>query len=289
MMSFKELEHILQAQTSKSVHLESDDEGRMYIVPPFAFGDGDEPVIAPRKNGSGWIFSDEGSTMMRLSCRLSDSDRQDPECQRKIDGAMAIGGVRVQNGELYRPVEDSEYSEALFDFLHALLRIDELGYPNRKLGTADLGYGQSVTLPLSHNEESRYGSSGSSMSMREFRRGFADLVMETLPEDRVSFDWNDPSWDWNGEYTVDCRVNGMTSPLYLHALGTNTRARDATITIYRFQEQDVWGRHVAIFRDASRLTKSVRSKLDAVCETRFDNFVEERPRIKEFLLDESRR
>ena len=127
------------------------------------------------------------------------------------------------------------------------------------------------------------------MSMREFRRGFADLVMETLPEDRVSFDWNDPSWDWNGEYTVDCRVNGMTSPLYLHALGTNTRARDATITIYRFQEQDVWGRHIAIFRDASRLTKSVRSKLDAVCETRFDNFVEERPRIKEFLLDESRR
>ena len=288
-MSFKELEHILQAQTSKSVHLESDDEGRMYIVPPFAFGDGDEPVIAPRKNGSGWMFSDEGSTMMRLSCRLSDSERQDPECQRKIDGAMAIGGVRVQDGELYRLVEDSNYSEALFDFLHALLRIDELGYPNRRQSATELGYGRSVSASMAHSGDSRYGNSRSGMSVRDFRKAFTNLIMEVLPEERISFGWNDPSWDWNGEYTVDCRVNGMSSPLFLHALGTNTHARDATITIYRFQEQDVWGRHIAIFRDANRLTKRVRAKLDTVCETRFDSFLEERLRIKEFLLDESRR
>lgn len=289
MMSFKELEHILQAQTSKSVHLESDDEGRIYIVSPFAFGDGDEPVIAPHKNGTGWMFSDEGSTMMRLSCRLSDSERQDPECQRKIDGAMAMGGVRSRDGELYRPVNDSKYSEALFDFLHALLRIDELAYPNRRPVATNLRHGQSVALQLSDSEDPGYGSSGPGMSMREFRKGFADLVMEVLPENRVSFDWNDPSWDSSGDYTVDCRVNGMSSPLFLHALGNNNHARDATITIYRFQEQDVSGSHIAIFRDASSLTKRVQSKLDAVCETRFDNFVEERPRIKEFLLAESGR
>ena len=271
-MSFHELEHILQAQASESVYLESDSEGRMYIVTPFAYGDGDEPVIVPRKNGSGWILSDEGSTMTRLSYRLSDSEREDPERQRKIAGAMAIGGVNAQDGELFRPVKDSKYSEALFDFVHALLRIDELGYPSPSSPQND--------APLGRKK-------GRSMPVREFKKSFANLVIEALPYERVSFGWHDPSWDSNGEYAVDCMINGMATPMFLHALGTDTHARDAIITIYRFQEKIVEGRHIAIFRDATKLTKRVRSKLDAVCETRFDNFAEDRLHIREYLLTEA--
>lgn len=130
MMSLHEFERALQAQVAESVRLESDRDGRMYIAIPLTFGDGDEPVIAPRKDGSGWALSDEGSTMMRLSWKLSEKERKDPERLRNIDGAMKLGSVVESKGELIRRVEGENYAEALFDFVQALLRIDDLGYPD---------------------------------------------------------------------------------------------------------------------------------------------------------------
>ena len=273
-MSPHELEHTLRAQVSESVYLEPDSEGGNHVITSFTFGDGDGPVIVLRKNLSGWTLTDRGNTMMRLSYRLNDNEREDPERLRKIDGAMKLGSVIESKGELTRRVEGSNYAEALFDFVHALLRIDELGYPN---------------LSSPQSEEPQYRNQGRGMSVREFRESFTNLVVESLPEERISFGWYDPSWDWNGEYAVDCMVNGMPTPLFLHALGTDTHARDAIITIYRFQEQSVRGRHIAIFRDADRLNKRVRSKLDVVCEIRFDNFVEDRSSIKEYLMTQARR
>ena len=282
-MSPHELERALRTQVSESVYLEPDSEGGYYVITSITFGDGDGPVISLRKKGPSWTLSDQGNTMMRLSYRLNDKERQDPERLRKMDGAMKLGGVIESKGELLRHVEGTNYAEALFDFVHALLRIDELGYPNLSHSPVRGG----AAFPQSdaaHASTHRRG-----MSVREFRESFTNLVLEILPEERISFGWHDPSWDWNGEYAVDCMVNGMTTPLFLHALGTNTHARDAIITIYRFQEQLVSGNHIAIFRDAKRLAKGVRSKLDAVCDTRFDDFVEERSHIKEFLLSESQR
>ena len=49
---------------------------------------------------------------------------------------------------------------------------------------------------------------------------------EAVPEERVSFSWNDPIHDPHGMYVVDCRVNGMLRPLFVHALGSDGRTRD---------------------------------------------------------------
>ena len=281
-MSPHELESALCAQVSESVYLAPDSEGVYYVITSFTFGDGDGPVIALRENRTGWTLTDQGNTMMRLSYRLSDKELEDPELGRKMKGAMNMGSVVESEGELIRLVKGTNYAEALFDFVHTLLRIDELGYPNPS-------YSPASSVARSQSDVAQASMRRHSMSVQEFRESFTDLVMESLPEERINFGWYDPSWDWNGEYAVDCMVNGMATPLFLHALSTNDHAKDTIITIYRFQEQLVRGHHIAIFRDASRLTKRVRSKLDAVCETRFDNFMEERSRIKEFLLAELRR
>ena len=155
-MSPHELETALRAQVSESVCLAPDSEGRHYIVTPFTFGDGDGPVILLHKNGPGWTLTDQGNTMMRLSCRLNDSELKDPERLRKIDGAMKLGSVVESEGELIRHIDGTNYAEALFDFVHALLRIDELGYP-------DQPYSKNGA-PLVANEEH-------AMSAREFRGG----------------------------------------------------------------------------------------------------------------------
>ena len=77
----------------------------------------------------------------------------------------------------------------------------------------------------------------STRSTSSFMEDFRALLSEALPEDRMSFAWNDPTHDPNGMYVVDCRVNGMPRPLFIHALGSDGRARDATITLLQPDHQ----------------------------------------------------
>ena len=287
-MSFQELERELQAQICESVHIVTKDDGRHYIATPFFYGDGDGPVIALRQNGKGWVLSDEGNTMMRLSWRLSEKELKAPERQRKIADALALSQANQKDGELFLDVPNSKYSEALFDFVHSLLIVDELGYPDDSSASHSLvpyleSHDDWRDYPAAASGPSRQGHKSDLMSIPEFKKGFNRLIEESLPLNRFKFDWHDPEWDAAGNYTVDCMVNGMDIPLFLHAPGSNVQARDATITIYRFNEQKVKGRHAAIFRDASRLTKKVTSQLDAVCETQFYNFENEQGHIREYL------
>ena len=90
-----------------------------------------------------------------------------------------------------------------------------------------------------------------------------------------------------GKYQVDFRINGAASPMFLHAISTPTQARDATITIYRFLDEEVDGRHVSVFKDASRIGKRVLSKLEVVCQESFHNLGRDRTTIKDFLLSEA--
>ena len=178
----------------------------------------------------------------------------------------------------------------MFDFVHSLLVVDELGYPENFPPSQELA---THIVPFSDWRGSDYLAAASGpprqsrksdlMPMREFKMGFTDIIKGSLPRDRVNFNWHDSSWDADGTYTVDCMVNGMDIPLFLHAPGSNVQARDATITIYRFNEQEVRGRHAAIFRDASKLTRKVTSQLDAVCDVQFYKFENEQGRIREYL------
>ena len=287
--SFQELERELQAQICESVYIVTKGDGKHYITTPFSYGDGDGPVIALRRNGKGWVLSDEGNTMMRLSWRLSEKELKSPERQRKIADALALSQASQKDGELFLQVNNSTYGKALFDFVHSLLIVDELGYPENpsvsdKL-TTDIEYSsdwQQETFVAASNAP-RWSPKRPLMPIREFKNGFISLLEECLPQDRLNFNWHDPEWDTASNYTVDCMVNGMASPLFLHAPATDIQVRDTTFTIYRFNEQEVEGHHAAIFRDASRLTKKVISQLDAVCDVQFDGIENERERIREYL------
>ena len=290
-MSFKELERALQAQVCESVYLVTNGDGKRYIATPFVYGDGDGPTIALRQHGSGWVLSDEGSTMMRLSWRLSEEELEEPVRQRKIADALALSQASHENGELILPVNDSGLGDALFDFVHSLLLVDELGYPESshtprarltQVESLDetLNY-RHVLVPADMAVEKTRG--GHMISIPEFKSRFAGLIERSLPQERIHFDWHDSSWDVECNYVVDCMINGFGPPLFLHAPGSNVQARDATITIYRFSDQRVRGRHAAVFRDSTKLTRKVKSQLKAVCEVTFDNFEEEEERIQEYL------
>lgn len=250
-MSLSQIETDLKAQVSRSVYVEKDDYGQPYVVTPFAFDDGDEPVIALVPNGNGWMLSDFGSTLLRLSYRLNTDEYDSPDTQRKIDDAVALAQITKQGGKLTRALPEGRYADALFEFAHALMRIDELGRIAMQQPQPEL-------MPAARK-----------LTGPKLKDEVTTLVTSVLPQERFQTDWHDMAWDHAGEYGVDCRVNGMPTPLLLHAVETPTNARDTTITIYRFQQEQVPGEHVAIFPTEGKVGKSAKFKLGEVCNTTY--------------------
>lgn len=267
-MSLSQIEADLKAQVSRSVCIGKDERGQHYIDTPFTFDDGDEPVIALVPNGKGWVLSDFGNTLLRMSYRLNEDEYDSPDTQRKLDAAIAMAQITKQGGSLTRALPEGEYAYALFEFAHALMRIDEISSP--------------VNQPQPAIEPALVPA-GASSYRPPFKDEVKEFVSQVLPPDRLEFDWYDPLRDSNKEYVVDCRINGMASPLFLHAPENKTNTLDTTITIYRLRELEVPGEHVAIFRAQGRIGKPAKSKLHAVCDTAFDSLETQRPDIVDFL------
>ena len=70
-----------------------------------------------------------------------------------------------------------------------------------------------------------------------------------VPEERREFDWHDPVRDPQGIYEVDCRINGMERPLFVHALPNDGRTRDATISLLQFEKWEMSFHSLAVFED----------------------------------------
>ena len=276
-MPLAEIARDLQSQISKSCYVATDDRGQHYIATPFAFGDGDQPVVALASHRNGWMLSDRGSTLSRLGFQLNDAEHSDPENQRRLDSALAMAGISRHNGELTKPLPPGQYADAVFDFVHALLKIDELGdFP----AVAPQPVRQS-DFAVDDPRPARQ-----SVPRPPFADEVAQLVAEVVPHHRFRVGWNDAQWDHQKEYTVDCYINGQPTPLFLYALANTNEARDATITIYRFRDQAVLGKHIGIYRNSARVAKSVRSRFSAVCETSF-NMERDSASIIRFLEQET--
>ena len=119
-----------------------------------------------------------------------------------------------------------------------------------------------------------------------FMEDFRALLTEAVPEERRVFDWNDPDRDPQGMYAVDCRINGMTRPLFVNALPGDRKTRDATIALLQFEKWGIPHRSLAIFEDQESINRKVLACFSDICEKQFSSLTANRDRIKRFL-DES--
>ena len=128
-----------QAQVSRSLYIDRDDDGQHYIATPFAFDDGDEPVVALiEDSNSQLLLSDLGNTF----CRMSYESRPDPD---EVSRILADAGISQHNGDLTMPLRQGQYAEAVLGFVHALLKIDKLNAPSKYPA-----YGSAAALGNSH-------------------------------------------------------------------------------------------------------------------------------------------
>jgi hypothetical protein len=237
----------------EEIELVSEGHNRYRIFSPFAFDDGDQFSIVLKHVGSGWILTDEGHTFMHLSYDLDVRDFDKGTRQKILSNILSAFDVSDDNGELQMRVEEKDAGNALFTYIQALVKITDLTFLSRE--------------------------TVKSTFMEDFRAFISSIV----PTERLTFDYIDKEHDQPGNYPVDCRINGLSRPIYLYGIQNESKCRDVTINLLQFEKWGIPFRPIAIFEDQEEINRKVLARFSDVAEKQFSSLHSNKDRIKGFL------
>ena len=237
------------------VRLESEGIQRYRVFTPFRFDDGDHLVIVLKKEDSQWLLTDEAHTFMRLTYDVEAKDLHKGTRQKIISNALSEFHIETRSGELIQYIRDEEYGISLYSFVQAILKLSNVSFLSRE----------------------RIRST--------FKDDFRALLTETVPEERLIFDWTESDYDPDGKYIIDCRIKGSPKPLFIQALASDGATRDATITFLNFEKWDIPFRSLAIFEDQEIISRKVLSRFTDICDRQFSSLTANRNRIQLFLSE----
>ena len=254
-MSVESIQRQFREKVSEKIRLEPEGQNRYRVFTPFQFDDRDHLAIVLKRTNGSWLLSDEGNTYMHLTYDISEKDFLKGTRAKIITSALDSFSVEDREGELMLPVVDERFGDALYDFVQALLKITDVSYLSRE----------------------RVRST--------FMEDFRSFMREQVPENRRALDWNDPSQDPEGKYVVDCRINGISRPLFVFALPGDDRVRDATIALLRFERWGLQFRSMGIFEDQEQINRKVLARFTDACEKQFSSLAANRDRIAQYLAE----
>ncbi|MBN2564491.1 MAG: DUF1828 domain-containing protein [Candidatus Eisenbacteria bacterium] len=237
----------------EKIRLEPEGMRRYRVFTPFMLEDGDHIAIVLKQEGRNWMLTDEGHTYMHLTYDIDERDLQQGTRQKIISNALSSFSVSDRDGELVLSIPERRFGDALYSFVQALLRVSDVTYISRE----------------------RVRST--------FMEDFRSFMTQNVPEDRLTFDWNDPTQDPEAKYTVDCRVNGTERPLFIFALLDDNRVRDATIAFLQFERWNLPFRGVGIFEDQQEVNRKVLARFSDVCDKQFSSLSGTEDRIARYL------
>src|SRR5438105_8659283 len=98
-------------KVSREVTIDQEGIDRFVVYTPFRFDDGDHYVVILKRLGQDWMLTDEGHTFMHLS--YDDVDLTTPTRASLVQDAIAVHGLKNEDGELRLIVPDSHFGDAL--------------------------------------------------------------------------------------------------------------------------------------------------------------------------------
>jgi len=222
-MNLAELEREFKTKVCDEVTLVAEGLERYIVHQPFMFDDGDHFVVLLKRENGGWVFSDEGHTLMHI--QYDDMDLHQGTRAKLLNSALSAFSVESRDGELKVAVPDDRFGDALFSFLQALNKITDLDYLARE------------RVRTTFMEDCKH-------------------VMETLiPENRRTFEYHDPVLDPDRNYMVDCRINGMPKPGFVFFIPNDLRCQNATIVCHQFERWGVAFRATGIFENQVEINR----------------------------------
>ncbi len=253
MMSVREVEQEFADRVCSGIRLKPEGVDRYRVLTPFRYDDGDRVALVLRRAEDRWLLSDEGNTYMRLSYRLDDRALQTEGRRKIIDNALDAAMVQDDGGELRIWIDDGQYGSALFSLIQTVLRISD------------------VTLLTREQVRST------------FVEDVQQLIEDLIPPELRMRKWHEPKLDPEGRYQVDWYVRTVEVPLFLFALTSEDKVKDATITLHQFEKWNYGYRTVGIFQDQQEISQKTLARFTDVAEKNFSALHGNEDRIAHYL------
>lgn len=252
-LNMSEIENNLRTKISKEITLMEEGIDRFRVFTPFEFDDGDHLSIVLKKANGTWEFTDEAHTIMHMSYDMDISALKKGNRQKILTNTISNFGLEQKEGAISVKIENDNFGDAFYSFVQALIKITDLSYLSK--------------------EQVR----------STFYEDFADLMSETIPKNRLTFDYTDPNYDKEGKYVVDCRINGMQTPIFVFAILNDSKCKDVMISMYQFERWRIENHSIAIFNDQETIDRRVLAKFSDIGEKQFSSLLSSKERIKSYL------
>ena len=250
----------LLAQFKKTVcdqvRIEQEGLDRYRVFTPFRFSDGDMFVILFKRREDEWVLSDEGHTFMHLSYTFEDRELRTGTRSTLIERALSAFGITEDNGELYVPIEEGKYGDALFSFVQAISKITDLTYLTRE----------------------RVRST--------FKQDFSRFFEQFRDQFSLVFDWYDKERDPEKKYTVDCVLSNGNRRIFVFALSSDRAVDAATITLLTFEKWGIRARSIGIFEDQQEINRMSLARFSDHGDKQFSSLYGNEERISTYLGNE---
>jgi hypothetical protein len=229
-------------------------EARVFV--PFEFPDGDRLVVRLRQQSdTEYEWTDTGHTFMHLSYDLDVDALESGNRKTLLESIEQRAGIRERSGELVLPTHAGVVAGDLFQFVQALLQISDLRFLSRE----------------------RVRST--------FVEDFRTLLQEHFG-DHAHFDYYDRSHDPEGRYPVDCLLNSLSRPIAIFGVGSDSQARDATITLLQFR---TWKRELfaaGVHEEMEELSGKVLARFSDVVDKQFSSLAGNEQAIVDYFQRE---
>lgn len=253
-MNLEPITREFRKRVCEQIDLLEEGPNRFRVVTPFRFEDGDHFGIVLRREGNNWILTDEAHTLMHLSYWLDEKDLEKTGNRHEIiHGSLSSFSVENRDGEFVIPVSDERFGDALFNFIQAISKVSDVSFLSRE----------------------RVRST--------FMEDLRSFLHSHVQAERLIVEWTDPLHDRKKRYPVDYRINNLPRPLFIFALPSNSRVKDATINLLTFEYWGLKFQSLGIFEDQGQIDRVSLAKFTDVCDKAFSSLDENRDRIAALL------